>query len=65
MIDQIVEDSVLACGGQGAGKSLHDPGPDEHSSIGHPRHMHHLSVHTQQRGHGVEDGLRVGQVIPT
>lgn len=48
IIKQIIEDSFLACRGQGAGKSLHDPGPDEHSSIGHSRHMHHLSVDTQQ-----------------
>ena len=64
-MDQITEDSFLACGGQGAGESLHDPGPDEHSSIGHPCHMHHLSVDTQKRGHGVEDSFCVGEVIST
>ena len=55
----------LTCGGQGPGQSLHDPSPDEHSAIGHPRHVDHVSVHTQQRGHVIQDDLRVGEVIPT
>ena len=58
-------EDIVTGGGHGPGKSLHDPCPNEHSPIGHPRHVDHLSIDTQQRGHVIQDRLCVGEVIPT